>query len=41
MIEAVLPSTFLLPGIKTVTIIQDDPTTEALLVDSISYYLTK
>lgn len=41
MIEAVLPSTFLLPGIEIVTIIQDDPTTEALLVDSISYYLTK
>lgn len=35
------PSTFLLPGIEIVTIIQDDPTTESLLLDSISYCLSK
>ncbi|CAD6590186.1 MAG: hypothetical protein ASARMPRED_004606 [Alectoria sarmentosa] len=41
MIQASLPSEFLLSGIKNITIVQDDPTTEALLVDSITYYLSK
>ena len=39
MIHAVLPSTFLNSGIKNVTIIQDNPTTEACLIDDIGYYL--
>lgn len=41
MIHAVVPSTFLLLGIKNVTIIQNDPTIINLVVDSVSYYLYK
>ena len=41
MIHAVLPNTFQVVGIKNVTIIQDNPVTEALLLDSFSYYLYK
>ena len=39
MIHAVLPKTFQVAGIKNVTMIQDDPVTEALVLDSLSYYL--
>ena len=41
MIHAVLPNTFQVVGIKNVTVIQDNPVTEALLLDSFSYYLYK
>ena len=41
MIHAVLPSTFLASGIENVTIIEDDPTLNALVADSFSYYLYK
>ena len=41
MIHAVLPSTFLNSKIVNATVIQDDPTLEALLIDTISYYLYK
>ena len=41
MIHAVLPNTFQVSGIKNVTIIQDNPVTEALLLDSFTYYLNK
>ena len=41
MIHAVLPTTFQGLGIKNVTIIQDNPVTEALLLDSFGYYLYK
>ena len=41
MIYAVLPSTFLNSKIVNVTVIQDDPNTEVLLIDTISYDLYK
>ena len=41
MIHAVLPSAFLLPGIKNVTIIQDNAEDVDLAADSFSYYLYK
>ena len=40
MIHALLPSEFLLPGIKNVTILQT-PTILALLMDTVSYNLYK
>ena len=41
MVHAVLPNTFQVAGIKNVTIIQENPQTEALLLDSFSHYLYK
>ena len=40
MEHAVLPSTFSLLKIVNVTIIQDDPTTEALVVDNVHGFLS-
>lgn len=41
MIEAVLPNTFGVSGISNVTIVQGNPVTQSLLVDSVTYYLYK
>ena len=41
MIHAVLPSGFSGSGIKNVTVVQGNPVTQALLMDSNTYYLYK
>ena len=39
MVHAVLPSFFNTTGIVNVTIVQNDPVTQVLLLDSITYFL--
>ena len=39
MIHAVLPNTFQTLGTENVTIVQDNPLIEALLIDSFTYHL--